>query len=69
MTASELRGMTGGAVLACSPVVLATEDGRRFELIGRAVECPAVVTDAETGQKRPGAVPVLTLIVREVTPP
>lgn len=66
MTAGELRRIaTAGSVMACSPVVIQTADGRRFEVIGRTLTCPAKV-HAETGAKKPAAVPVMTVTLKEV---
>lgn len=62
MTAGELRGLTGGAVLACSPVVFELADGRRLHFLGHQLKGEAV-TDPETGQRKPGSVPVLTLVL------
>jgi hypothetical protein len=62
MTASALRAITSGQVLACSPVVLVDESGRRYELVGRAVTCERK-TDGD-GKETPAGVPVLTLVVR-----
>ncbi len=67
MTAAELRALTVGSVLACSPVRFRTPDGREFEYLRSRVGCCSVCTDPETGQQKPGEVPVLTLFVREVT--
>lgn len=64
MTASRLRALTAGQVLSCSPVVMCDESGRRYELVAHAV-----TTDRETdqdGKEKATAVPVLTLVLREV---
>jgi len=64
MTASRLRALTAGQVLSCSPVVICDESGRRYELVTHAV-----TTDRETdrnGKEKATAVPVLTLVLREV---
>lgn len=62
MTAAHLRSLTAGQVLACSPVVLVDESGRRYELVDRAVTCERKA-DAD-GRETPAGVPVLTLVVR-----
>jgi len=58
--------MTGGQVLACSPVVIVDGDGRRFELVGREVTCKKAPDKG--GEMRATAPPVLTLVIREVKP-
>lgn len=65
MTAARLRALTCGRVLSCSPVVLCDEQGRRYELVRPIVTCDGA-TDEKTGQTKPTASPVLTLVIRPV---
>lgn len=64
MTAARLRAMTGGQLFATSPVVIEDESGRRYEVIGRRVECEGKAD--EQGVTKPAGVPVLTLVLKEV---
>lgn len=68
MTAAELRALTtSGPVLACSPVELVAEDGRRFAVAAAAARVPKAV--GGDGVERPAGVPVLALTLRELPAP
>lgn len=64
MTAAQLRSVTAGHVLACSPVALCDDQGRRFEVVGHEVATERA-TDTD-GKERAAGVPVLTLLLRQV---
>lgn len=64
MTAAQLRSLTVGRVLACSPVVIVGDHGRRFELVSHAVTCDGA--EDANGVRKPTASPVLTLVIRQV---
>lgn len=67
MKASELRALTtAGPVLSCSPVVIEDEHGNRFEIVGRSAAVPSE-TDSD-GRKKPAGVPVLRLVIRQLSP-
>ena len=55
--------MTAGQLFARSPVVIAGDDGTRYEFVTHEIVCERAVT--ADGREVPAGVPVLTIVVRK----
>ena len=65
MKASGLRAISNAkGSLACSPVIIRTADGRRFEIV--EVQCQQVRTKSDKGIETMAGVPVLTILIEEL---